>query len=57
MGDLRWNEEAQWTQLYKGLSEEMKNDLLHYPDDGNTLAGYIVQDKNIDNWVRAGSEE
>lgn len=49
MGNLQWHEEAKCTQLYEGLSEEIKNELVHCPDAGNSLAGYIEHYKNIDN--------
>lgn len=43
IGGLRWNDEDQCTQLYKDLSEDIKEELVHYLDAGNNLAGCIKQ--------------
>jgi len=42
MGDLNWNEEAQREQLYKGLSDEIKDVLATSSPHTNSL-GHLIQ--------------
>jgi hypothetical protein len=57
MGDLNWDEIAQKDQLYEGLSEEMKDALLHRAASDDTLAAFINLCKDVDNRIRARAEE
>lgn len=57
MDDFQWNEESQCTQLYECLSEGIKDELVHNPNDGNTLASCIEQYINIDNRLKTRCEE
>lgn len=55
--DLHWDEQAQKSQLYEGLSEEMKDALTHQTPVDDTLATYISLCKSIDTRLRARAEE
>jgi hypothetical protein len=57
MGDLNWDEVAQKDQLYEGLSEEMKDALLHRAASDDTLAAFVNLCKDVDNRIRARAEE
>jgi len=49
MGDLNWNEEAQREQLYKGLSDEIKDALVTSRPRSDSLGHLIQICRELDN--------
>jgi len=49
MGDLNWNKEAQREQLYKGLSDEIKDALVTSHPRSNSLGHLIQICRELDN--------
>jgi len=57
MGDLNWNEESQREQLYKGLSDEIKDALVTSRPRSDSLGHLIQICRELDNRIRVRAAE
>ena len=55
--DLNWNEPAKLEALRKGMSEELKRDMIHMPEDPETMQAFVTAMQRLDNRRRAFQQE
>ena len=51
--DLDWNESAKQEALRKGMSEDLKRDIIHMPEDQPTRVQFVTAIQQLDNRRRA----